>query len=299
MSPITVPAPAKLNLFLHITGQRDNGYHDLQTLFQFITLHDQLTFEPLQDDTIIVCNSKLSHKAAEHIHQEDNLIYKAAKALLPFRTNQTGVQIECDKQIPSGAGLGGGSSDAATTLLVLNELWNCQRTNDQLKEIGLKLGADVPIFIHGQAAFAEGVGENLTAVEVNEPWYVIIKPNAHISTAEIFSHPDLTRNTSPITISAALKQGGHNDCEKVVRKLYPDVDIAMNWLSQFSPAKLTGTGACVFAEFSEQQQADEIAKRYRQQGKAFEDSVYVAQGINDNPAHRALREQIDLANALS
>ncbi|GAA3922768.1 hypothetical protein GCM10022277_18370 [Litoribacillus peritrichatus] len=218
---------------------------------------------------------------------------------MPFRTNQTGVQIECDKQIPSGAGLGGGSSDAATTLLVLNELWNCQRTNDQLKEIGLKLGADVPIFIHGQAAFAEGVGENLTAVEVNEPWYVIIKPNAHISTAEIFSHPDLTRNTSPITISAALKQGGHNDCEKVVRKLYPDVDIAMNWLSQFSPAKLTGTGACVFAEFSEQQQADEIAKRYRQQGKAFEDSVYVAQGINDNPAHRALREQIDLANALS
>ncbi len=292
MLSITLPAPAKINLFLHITGQRANGYHDLQTLFQFVDLNDQLIFTTNETGTITVEDVSPNKERTETIQQEDNLIYKAAMALMPYTEQTLGVHIEYTKHIPSGAGLGGGSSDAATTLLALNALWHCGRTREQLRGIGLTLGADVPVFINGTAAFAEGVGENLTAVEPNEPWYVIIKPEVHISTAEIFSHPDLTRNTSPITISAALKQGGHNDCEKVVRNLYSDVDIAMNWLNQFSPAKLTGTGACIFAEFSNKQQADAVAKQY-----SNSNAVFVAQGINDNPALSAMQKQINRANA--
>jgi 4-diphosphocytidyl-2-C-methyl-D-erythritol kinase len=295
MSSLSLPAPAKLNLFLHITGQRDNGYHELQTLFQFIDLNDQLTFKTDNTGLISVIDTTENRKHTEIIPPKSNLIYKAAMALMPYNTQQQGIRVEYKKHIPSGAGLGGGSSDAATTLLALNTLWNCQQSLGQLKTIGLTLGADVPVFVNGVAAFAEGIGENLTAVTPPTPWYVIIKPNVHISTAEVFCHPDLTRDTSAITISAALKLGGHhNDCERVVRKLYSDVDIAMNWLDQFNSAKLTGTGACIFAEFSNKQQADEVAQQYSDQN-----AVFVAQGINDNSAHRALREQINQANAPS
>jgi len=287
---ITLPAPAKLNLFLHITGQRENGYHDLQTLFQFIDLADTLHFTTTQNkDVSVKPNTNSTNQIApdQELRQEDNLIYKAAKALMPHNQTGYGIEILFEKKIPSGAGLGGGSSDAATTLLALNALWQCQLSNQQLCEIGLTLGADVPVFVAGQAAFAEGVGEHLTPVSPATPWYIVIKPNAHISTAEIFSHPDLTRNTPTLKISAALEQGGHNDCEKVVRKLYPEVDKAMSWLNNFSLTKLTGTGACIFAEFSSQQEALDVAEQYPDSS-----AIFVAKGLNNNPAHRALQERL-------
>lgn len=283
---LTVPAPAKLNLFLHITGRRDNGYHDLQTLFQFVELSDQLHFRLTNESNIRITNlSKMSAPHDEIIAQEDNLIYKAAKALTPYNKTTLGVTIGYEKYIPSGAGLGGGSSDAATTLLALNHLWQCNLNIPDLCDLGLSLGADVPVFVNGKSVFAEGVGEKFTATNPPTPWYVIIKPKVHIATAEIFSHPDLTRNTPTLKISAALEHGGQNDCENVVRTLYPEVDEAMNWLDQFSPSKLTGTGACVFAEFSTQQEANQVAQQY-----ADATAIFVAKGLNDNPAHRVLQE---------
>jgi 4-diphosphocytidyl-2-C-methyl-D-erythritol kinase len=286
-SPVRVPAPAKLNLFLHITGRRANGYHDLQTLFQFVDLKDYLYFHTTEEDQLSISAFKTNTRSqfSENIQEKDNLIFKAASALLPHKKVSTGIHIEYEKYIPSGAGLGGGSSDAATTLLTLNTLWECQLSNQDLCSIGLILGADVPVFVNGHAAFAEGVGENLSNISPKTPWYVIIKPDVHISTAEIFSHPDLTRNTPTLKISAALKQGGHNDCEKVVRTLYPEVDKAMVWLDQFSPSKLTGTGACIFAEFDDQEQAIAVANQY-----ATPNAAFAVQGLNDNPAHRVLQE---------
>ncbi|GLQ32469.1 4-(cytidine 5'-diphospho)-2-C-methyl-D-erythritol kinase [Litoribrevibacter albus] len=281
---LSVPAPAKLNLFLHITNQRSDGYHELQTIFQFIDLSDTLEFTLTDTDEIRVTQQN-AHSTSEIIEEKDNLIYKAATALLPYRQAPQGIRIKYEKRIPSGAGLGGGSSDAATTLLVLNELWQCQQSLEQLRAIGLKLGADVPVFVNGTAAFAEGVGEHLTPVSPNTPWYVVIKPNAHISTAEIFSHPDLTRNTPTLKISAALEHGGHNDCENVVRALYSEVDQALKWLAKFSPSKLTGTGACVFAEFPTESEALAVAQQY-----ADSTAIFVAKGMNDNPAHRVLQE---------
>ncbi len=282
---LCVPAPAKLNLFLHITGQRDNGYHDLQTLFQFVELSDDLYFTLTDTGEITVAGVDSAPRQLSDVALEDNLIYKAAKALEPYKGTIQGIHIEFDKRIPSGAGLGGGSSDAATVLLTLNHLWQCRLTNQQLRDIGLTLGADVPVFVQGTAAFAEGVGEHLTPVTPDTPWYVIIKPDVHISTAEIFSHPDLTRNTPTLKISAALEHGGHNDCENVVRSFYSAVDNAMKWLDQFSPSKLTGTGACVFAEFNSQQEAQTVAQQY-----ADSTAIFVAKGMNDNPAHRVLQE---------
>lgn len=283
---LSVPAPAKLNLFLHITGQRDNGYHDLQTLFQFVELHDQLYFRLTETPTIkVIALEDTSAPGHEIIAQEDNLIYKAAEALENHKQSSQGIEIRYKKNIPSGAGLGGGSSDAATTLLALNQLWQCNLSIEKLCEIGLTLGADVPVFVNGKSVFAEGVGEKFTRYDPATPWYIIIKPKAHIATAEIFSHPDLTRNTPTLKISAALEHGGHNDCENVVRKLYPEVDDAMNWLGQFSSSKLTGTGACVFAEFSSQQEAIQIAQQY-----SDSTAIFVAKGLNDNPAHRVLQE---------
>jgi len=286
---ITLPAPAKLNLFLHITGRRENGYHDLQTLFQFIDLADTLHFKTTENKNISVKPDSSANQIAlaQELRQEDNLIYKAANALMPYNQTDSGIEVLFEKRIPSGAGLGGGSSDAATTLLALNALWQCQLSNQQLCDIGLSLGADVPVFVAGHAAFAEGVGEHLTPVSPDTPWYIVIKPNAHISTAEIFSHPDLTRNTPTLKISAALEQGGHNDCENVVRKLYPEVDKAMVWLNNFSPTKLTGTGACIFAEFPSKQEALDVAEQYPNST-----AIFVTKGLNNNPAHRALQERL-------
>lgn len=253
------PAPAKINLFLHITGRRDDGYHLLQTVFQFMDFCDYLDFE-VQPEPIICRKTQIAN-----VPEQDDLIVRAA-ALLQAESDCTqGVDIHIDKKIPMQGGLGGGSSDAATTLVALNHLWGLGLGVEALAQIGVQLGADVPVFIHGYAAFAEGVGEKLTPVEPQEKYYVLIRPDCEISTAEIFNAEDLTRNTPPITIRDFLANGGHNDCLPVVRKRYPQVVQALDWLEQYSNAKLTGTGSCVYAEFETQAQAQQTVSQLPEQ----------------------------------
>lgn len=249
-------APAKINLFLHICGKRDDGYHNLQTIFQFLDFCDLLTFTPNDSSEISLENS------LEGIKFDDNLVIRAAKLLLPHRTNDMGMNIHIDKKLPMGGGLGGGSSNAATTLVALNELWQCNLNKTQLQKLGATLGADVPIFIYGKSAFAEGIGEKLTSCDWNEDFYLLAMPNCHVSTAQIFSHPELTRDSKMMTIATFLEQGPKqtfqstkNDCETLVRGLYPEVDKTIRLLSQFGPARMTGTGACVFVAFDSQEQA--------------------------------------------
>ncbi len=282
VTSLTLPAPAKLNLMLHITGRRDNGYHELQTLFQFLDYGDQLTFRARSDDQITLT------PAIDGVASEDNLIVKAARCIQQAQRTLGqplgGVDIELTKILPMGGGLGGGSSDAATTLLALNSLWQVGLNLDELADIGLALGADVPVFVHGYAAFAEGVGEQLTPVpELAERWFVVIHPNVHANTAEIFQHKDLTRNTPAISIRTALEQGGRNDCQAVVQKLYPDVDNALKTLAKFAPAQMTGTGACVFASFDTESEAFSAFEQINTEYRAF-----VARGVNQSPAHTLL-----------
>lgn len=272
---LSLPAPAKLNLMLHITGQREDGYHNLQTLFQFLDYGDQLSFEVLPDDRIEVITD-LSDIAAS-----DNLIYRAAKLLQHHSGNLSGARVTLKKNIPMGAGLGGGSSDAATTLIALNQLWNLNYDLHSLAKLGLQLGADVPVFVHGRAAWAEGVGEQLTAVEPEQKWFVVLTPNCHVSTAEIFSHKELTRHSSAITIAAALEGDGRNDCQAVVLKHYPQVKKALSWLNQFAAAKMTGTGSSVFADFDSRQQAQQVLEQLPTDLKGF-----IAKGQNLSPLHR-------------
>lgn len=274
-STLTLPAPAKLNLMLHITGQRDDGYHNLQTLFQFLDYSDQLHFELLPDSDIEVI-SELPDVAIQ-----DNLIYRAARLLQQHNNCSLGARIKLQKVIPMGAGLGGGSSDAATSLIALNQLWQLNYDLPSLAEIGLQLGADVPVFIHGRAAWAEGVGEQLTAVEPTQNWFVVITPPCHVSTAEIFSHKELTRNSSAITIAAALEGGGRNDCQSVVLTLYPQVEKALSWLNQFAAAKMTGTGSSIFADFVSREQAQQVLDQLPTGLTGF-----IAQGQNLSPLHR-------------
>lgn len=273
MTTLTLPAPAKLNLFLHITGQRDDGYHTLQTLFQLLDFGDELSFTRREDGKITLS------PAIEGVAFEDNLIVRAAQLLkhsLPAeRANKLGVDITLLKRLPMGGGIGGGSSNAATTLLGLNQLWGINHSVDRLAELGRQLGADVPVFVRGHTAWAEGTGEQLQAIEMPKHWFVVLTPNCHVSTAEIFSHKDLTRDTSNITVAAFLEQGGHNDCQPLVQKLYPEVDSALRWLSQFGSAKMTGTGACVFAPFDDKASA-EIALAQAPGGLRG----FVARGIN-------------------
>lgn len=275
---LTLPAPAKLNLMLHITGRREDGYHNLQTLFQFLDHGDQLHFERLSSSKITI-NSNLSNVASE-----DNLIYRAARLLQQHSTCTSGARITLDKVLPMGAGLGGGSSDAATTLIALNQLWQLNLSLTELAELGLTLGADVPVFVRGHAAWAEGVGDQLTAVDLAEPWYLVLVPDCHVSTAEIFSHKQLTRNTSAITIATALKGGGRNDCEAVVSMLYPQVRQAISWLNRFAAAKMTGTGASVFAEFPTQHQAQQVLAQLPDTLQGF-----VARGENISPLHKSAK----------
>ncbi|TVP89712.1 MAG: 4-(cytidine 5'-diphospho)-2-C-methyl-D-erythritol kinase, partial [Pseudomonadaceae bacterium] len=202
---LSLPAPAKLNLFLHITGRRTDGYHTLQTLFQFLDYGDTLHFQPRRDGQIQL------HTELEGVDPADNLILRAAKLLQPHCAQHGGADIRLDKRLPMGGGLGGGSSDAATTLLGLNQLWQCGLTLDQLAELGLQLGADVPVFVRGHAAWAEGVGEQLTPVDIEEPWYLVAIPDCNVSTAEVFSDQRLTRDTPPITLAAFREHGGRND----------------------------------------------------------------------------------------
>lgn len=271
----SLPAPAKLNLFLHITGRRADGYHTLQTLFQFLDQADTLHFSR-RDDARIQLQADMPGVAAD-----DNLIVRAALALQTATHCHLGVDIRLDKTLPMGGGLGGGSSDAATTLLGLNALWQTGLSLAQLADIGLKLGADVPVFIHGHAAWAEGVGEQLQPVDIPEPWYVVLTPDAHISTAAAFSHPELTRNSDPITLRAFSAGAARNDFEKVVRQLSPAVDAALQWLAQHGAARMTGTGACVFLACSDADHAARILAASPVQG-------FISRGQNVSPAHRAL-----------
>ena len=276
---ISLPAPAKINLFLHITGRRADGYHQLQTLFQLLDYGDQLDFQQRDDATITLSPT---HPA---IAEKDNLVYRAAKALQQQAQRQNpahhyGADIHLTKRLPLGGGLGGGSSDAATTLIGLNQLWQLDFSREQLAAIGLKLGADVPVFIHGRTAWAEGIGEILSPVDMAECWYLVLAPDVEVSTATIFSHQQLTRDARAITIRAFLEQGGRNACQAIAEKLYPEVKTARKWLEQYANVRMTGTGACIFASFEDEAQARQVLVDVPQRWQAF-----VARGVNHSPAY--------------
>jgi 4-diphosphocytidyl-2-C-methyl-D-erythritol kinase len=243
------PAPAKLNLMLRIVGQRPDGYHLLQTVFQFVEWCDWLVFHPAYDSRVGLCSPTAG------IPEQDDLIVRAANLLKQATGCTRGVRIVVEKNLPMGGGLGGGSSDAATTLVVLNELWNTQLSTTELMALGLQLGADVPVFVRGSAAWAEGVGEELQDLVLPERWVIILRPACHVDTKEIFIAKELTRNSKRITIADFIAGQQNNDCLAVVRKLYQPVSDALDDLSVYADAKLTGTGACVFAEFSSEEEA--------------------------------------------
>jgi 4-diphosphocytidyl-2-C-methyl-D-erythritol kinase len=271
------PAPAKLNLFLHVTGRRADGYHQLQTLFQLIDLCDSIGVTPRRDGRI----ERVAGPA--EVAAEDDLVVRAARALQRASGSSCGASLRVVKRIPLGGGLGGGSSDAATTLLVLNRLWGCELGPAQLAELGGRLGADVPVFLHGSSAWAEGAGEELTPVELPARWYVIIRPGVAVSTAEVFQAPELTRNSPLITIRGFLESGGRNDCEPVVRARYGEVREALDWLAQSAPARLTGTGSCIFAQFTSEAAAGAVAARVPECWTGF-----VVRGLNASPLHERL-----------
>ncbi|PAR57843.1 4-(cytidine 5'-diphospho)-2-C-methyl-D-erythritol kinase [Vibrio metoecus] len=273
------PSPAKLNLFLYITGRRPNGYHDLQTLFQFLDHGDELTITANNSGNIT------SSPALANVALEDNLIYKAAMALKNASQSPLGADIKLHKVLPMGGGIGGGSSNAATTLVALNYLWQTGLSDDQLAEIGLALGADVPVFTRGFAAFAEGVGEELSAVEPEEKWYLVVRPAVSIATKDIFTHSELVRNTPKRDLASLLATPYENDCEKIVRSLYPEVDQQLSWLLQYAPSRLTGTGSCVFAEFSSRKDAQAVFAQLSDNVLAF-----VAQGRNVSPLRKTLAD---------
>ncbi|AJE14444.1 4-(cytidine 5'-diphospho)-2-C-methyl-D-erythritol kinase [Stutzerimonas balearica] len=278
-TPLTLPAPAKLNLMLHVLGRREDGYHELQTLFQFLDHGDELTFARREDGQIRLLSD------LPGVDHESNLIVRAARLLQQQGDDVPGADITLVKRLPMGGGIGGGSSDAATTLLGLNRLWNLGLDLDRLAQLGLSLGADVPVFVRGHAAFAEGVGERLQPVELPEPWYLVAVPQVSVSTAEIFSDPELTRNTPPITVRSLLAGGGHNDCQPVVEKRYPQVRNALSLLNKFVPARMTGTGACVFGSFPNEGEADKVRRQLPATLPSF-----VARGSNVSMLHRMLEK---------
>ncbi len=285
---ISRPAPAKLNLFLRITGQRSDGYHELQTAFQFLDFGDTLHFSLRQDERIQL------QPAIDNVAAEDNLVVRAAHLLQREAGVALGADIDLEKNIPMGAGLGGGSSDAATTLVALNQLWECSLSKADLAHMGLSLGADVPIFVHGRAAWAEGVGECFSPVNPAEPWYLLIHPACSVSTQEVFSHSGLTRNSKPLKIPRSLRvtdsdqateeatffgRAG-NDCEAVVRAAYPEVDQALRWLSAYGAPRLTGTGSAVFLALPSEARARELIAQLPSDWAGF-----VTRGLNRSPLY--------------
>lgn len=279
------PSPAKLNLFLYITGRREDGYHNLQTLFQFIDYCDYLYFEPRDDQQICLETELVGVKPS------DNLIIKAAKLLVnyvkaeqPEFTIPHGFTISIDKKLPMGGGLGGGSSNAATTLVALNHLWQLNLSTAQLMSIGKLIGADVPIFIFGHSAFAEGIGDDVVAIDVAEKWYLIIKPEVNIATATIFTTPTLKRDAVTRNINELLHSPFTNDCEDTVRQLYPQIDHLINQLASHAPTRLTGTGSCIFCECDNKQQAEQLQLWVAKQLCSTEKIThFIAQGINQSP----------------
>ena len=275
--PAAWPAPAKLNLMLRIVGRRPDGYHLLQTVFQFLDRGDWLWFD-LRDDGLIERASEVPGVPAAA-----DLTVRAARLLQQAAGVRRGVTIRIAKRLPLGGGLGGGSSDAATTLVALNHLWRTGLTLVELAELGLTLGADVPVFVHGRAAWAEGVGERLAPVDLAEPWFVVLVPACPVATGAVFNDPDLTRNSPPITITDFAAGLGGNDCEAVVYRRYPEVAAATRWLAQFGQARLTGTGACVFAVFPDGASADRVLAQLPAGCTGF-----VARGCNRSPLHEHL-----------
>ncbi len=271
------PAPAKLNLFLHVTGRRADGYHELQTLFQLIDLCDTIAITVREDGQI----ERLAGPPG--VAPEADLAVRAAQLLRQATGSPLGATLKVHKRIPLGGGLGGGSSDAATVLLALNELWDGKLSLPDLANLGLPLGADVPVFIKGSSALGEGIGERLTPVRLPPKWYTIICPGVGVSTREVFQSPELTRNSPVSTIRALLDTGGRNDCEDVVRARAPEVAEVLDWLTQFSPARLTGTGSCVFAACESPADAERLAARVPDRWMSF-----VAQGLNMSPVHGLL-----------
>ncbi|MBX9893749.1 MAG: 4-(cytidine 5'-diphospho)-2-C-methyl-D-erythritol kinase [Nitrosomonas sp.] len=280
----TFPAPAKLNLFLHVTGRRPDGYHLLQTVFRLIDYSDQLSFR-LRPDGII----KL-HTPIPGVPEDKDLCVRAATLLQREAAVAAGVDIFLHKQIPMGGGLGGGSSDAATTLVALNHLWQANVSQARLLELGLQLGADVPVFIFGQNAFAEGVGEKLSAIELPPAWYLVLVPSVSVSTAEIFGSKELTRNTIPIKIPPFSVWQGHNDLESVVCRLYPEVARCLEWLKKLENttiAAMSGSGACVFAEFASEPAAQAALEKIPNDVKGF-----VAKGLDYHPIQKIIESKI-------
>ena len=275
--PLSLRSPAKLNLMLNITGRREDGYHLLETVFQFIDLCDHLSFvvTDSSDVTRLTGNSPVA--------ASEDILLRAAGLLQDRFDVDKGISINIDKRIPIGGGLGGGSSNAATCLLALNRLWGLDLSLRQLAEIGLELGADVPVFIHGRAAWATGIGEVLETIDLAEPTYVVIDPKIEISSAKVFGAQDLTRNNDPLTIRAFLRGSGGNVCEPVVRKWYPGVGEAIDWLSQYAPANMSGTGACVYAAFDSHEQAETVKLRVPAQW-----SAHIAKAMNRSPVHQQL-----------
>lgn len=280
---LTLPAPAKLNLFLHITGRRPDGYHDLETVFQMLDYGDELTFDSdSATDIRLTCSDPM-------LATDDNLVLRAARLLIPSAKSAPYCHIHLDKRLPAGGGLGGGSSDAATTLLALNRLWRCGLSGAQLETLGLQLGADVPVFVHGHTAFASGVGEKLENQTLPERWYVVLTPASMVSTREIFSHAELTRNTPSLTMRAFPFMGCRNDCQAVSTRLYPPIKAALDWLGYFAEARMTGTGSSVFASFPDREQATEVLSRLPAASTLLSGCRgFVARGVNVSPLKAAL-----------
>jgi len=286
MQTLTLPAPAKLNLWLHIIGRRADGYHELETVFQFLDHGDELSFA-VRDDGVIRLHTEI-----EAVPHDSNLIVRAARKLQEQSGTTLGADIWLSKVLPMGGGIGGGSSDAATTLLALAHLWQLDWSEDRLATLGLSLGADVPVFVRGHAAFAQGVGEQLTPVDPEEPWYVVLVPQVSVSTGEIFSHPQLTRDSLPLKMRPVPEGNSRNDCQPVVEQSYPEVRNALNSLGKFTEARLTGTGSCVFGAFPSKAEADKVLALLSATQTGF-----VAKGSNVSMLHRKLQSLVKKSSA--
>lgn len=274
---ISWPAPAKLNLFLHITGRREDGYHDLQSVFQLLDYGDTLSFEPTLNPDIVI------HSNCDDIPVEENIIYKAALLLQKYAKCQQGCNIWLNKVLPMGGGLGGGSSNAATTLVALNYLWGLKLNKETLQKLGLSLGADVPIFIFGHSAFAEGVGELLKPIFLPNKYYLVVHPGVHISTAKIFSHPNLTRDTAKISMENYEFSETRNDCQSLVCDMYPDIAKTLSWLLEYAPTRMTGTGSCLFSIYDDESAALDTLKKLPKGCQGF-----VSKGTNHSPLLQTL-----------